>query len=321
MTDAPSTHSAHSTQSTSSAVSSSTPSTALSAHAIRVSFAGRDVLDSVSVGFEAGRMHAVVGPNGCGKTTLIRVLCGSLKPAEGQVFIRATPITQLSARSIARTMAIVWQGGHVSADLTVHRLIAYGRYAHTPWWKQGIRRRDPAVDRAMELTGVGPLAHRRVASLSGGERQRVWIATALAQEPEILILDEPTTYLDIAHQLEVLELVRGLNASTGLTVFTVLHDLGQAARFCDRVLVLGNGTVRADGPPRVALDAASIEANFRVDAWVTSDPERGYPVIAPRRTISAPASTTTSTTTSNTASTRTSSTTSTGTSSTTERKP
>ena len=133
---------------------------------------------------------------------------------------------------------------------------------------------------------MGQLAHRRVASLSGGERQRVWIATALAQEPRILLLDEPTTHLDIAHQLDVLDLVRGLNERSGLTVIAVLHDLGQAARYCDRCVVMGQGRIEADGVPSEALSAGEVERNFAVDAWVTTDPGSGHPVIVPRRRVS-----------------------------------
>ena len=184
-------------------------------------------------------------------------------------------------------MAVVWQGGQVSGDVTVRRLIGYGRYAYLPWWRLNPSGRDPAIEEAMAVTGVAHLSHRLVASLSGGERQRVWIATALAQQPKVLLLDEPTTYLDIAHQLDVLELIRDLNQRSGLTVITVLHDLAQAARYCDRCVVMGEGRVRTDGVPAEALSAGQIERNFAVNAWVTTDPSAGHPVIVPRHRVSA----------------------------------
>lgn len=259
----------------------------LSTHGLRVSLGGQPVLDGIDADFTPGALHGVLGPNGCGKTTLLRALCGALRPDGGEVFLDGRPVRSLSPARIARVMAVVWQGGQVSGDVTVQRLIGYGRYAHLPWWQPNPPRHDAAVEQAMEATGVRHLAHRLVRSLSGGERQRVWIATALAQEPRILLLDEPTTYLDIAHQLDVLNLVRELNERSGLTVITVLHDLGQAARYCDRCLIMRHGRIEVDGIPADALSVKKIERNFAVNAWATTDPESGHPVIVPRRRVSA----------------------------------
>lgn len=246
-----------------------------------VSLGGRQILHGINLDLEAGAVHGILGPNGCGKTTLIRSMCGAVKPDSGQVLLDGTAIGALSPTALARRMAVVWQGGVISSDITVARLVSYGRYAHTPWWKVNPPDRDEAVVEAMERTHITSLADRRVASLSGGERQRVWIATALAQRPRILLLDEPTTYLDIAHQIDVLELIGELNAD-GLTVVAVLHDLTQAARRCDRVVVMDNGRLLRAGPPVQALDAAAIASDFQVDAWVTTDPQTHAPVIQAR---------------------------------------
>lgn len=252
---------------------------------LRLSLGGKQILHGISAEFEAGRIHAILGPNGCGKTTLIRALCGAIRADSGHVLLDEAPVASLSAAAIARRLAVVWQGGQVSGDLTVRRLVGYGRYAHLPWWRLSPPSDDEAVKRAMAATAMTEMADRRVDTLSGGERQRVWLATALAQEPAVLLLDEPTTYLDIAHQIDIMELVRQLNRDQGLTVITVLHDLTQAARYCDRCVVLGDGRVLRTGAPREALSWSGVAEDFDVDAWVTHDPDAEQPVIAPRRRI------------------------------------
>lgn len=252
---------------------------------LHVVLGGRPILCDISLTFRPGRVYGIVGPNGCGKTTLIRALSGALKPASGRVLLDGRPIQAMRTSAIARKMAVVWQGGPVPADLTVRRLIAYGRYAHLSWWQLSSSSGDDAVDRAMHSTGVYEMANRRVDTLSGGERQRVWLAAALAQQPTVLLLDEPTTYLDIAHQIDILDLVSSLNRDWNLTVIAVLHDLTQTARLCDECLVLCDGRIVSAGPPDQALSVTGIAEHFEVEAWVTVDPVTQAPVIQPRRRI------------------------------------
>lgn len=255
----------------------------LGVHDLHLNLGGREILHGIDLEFEAHKVHTILGPNGCGKTTLIKALCGAAKPSRGQVQLEGESISRMSSATMARKLAVVWQGGHITGDITVRRLVGYGRYAHLPWWQLRSASQDDAVERAMERTGVLTLAERRVATLSGGERQRVWLAAALAQEPRLLLLDEPTTYLDVAHQIDILELVRELNQTMGLTVVAVLHDLTQAARYCDRCVVMGDGRVLRQGTPEQALSWAAIAEDFAVDSWVTHDPDGGRPVIQPRR--------------------------------------
>lgn len=254
----------------------------LRARGLHVSLGGREILRGVDLDFEAGRIHGVLGPNGCGKTTLLRVLSGAAQPDAGQVLLDGQPVSGMSASQVARKLAVVWQGSHPVGDVTVRRLVGHGRYARLPWWSMRAPGNDAAVDKAMRLTGVEELRDRRVETLSGGERQRVWIAAALAQEPDVLLLDEPTTYLDIAHQIDVLELVDRLNREQGITVVAVLHDLTQAARYCHRCSVLGQGRVQREGAPAEALSRQAIRADFSVDSWVTTDPLINRPAIQPR---------------------------------------
>ena len=256
----------------------------LSGSHLNVTLGNHKILNDVSVSFQAGVMHAILGPNGSGKTTLVRTLCGALSPESGSVKFDGTDLSTMSASCIARRIAIVWQSATAPSDLTVRHLVGYGRYAHTPWWQIRDTSADNHVEQAMELADVTCFADRRVTTLSGGERQKVWLAAALAQEPTVLILDEPTTYLDVTHQLRVLDLVRSLNQERGITVIAVMHDLTQAARYCDRCAILKNGQLTLEGPPD-ALSSGPIEENFDIEAWITTDPQGKLRVIQPRRPL------------------------------------
>ncbi|GAA4895331.1 ABC transporter ATP-binding protein [Streptomyces coeruleoprunus] len=218
--------------------------------ALRFGYPGRAVLDGVDLSVSAGESVALVGLNGCGKSTLLRLCAGLLKPAAGRVLLDGDDVARLSRRAAARRVALLHQSAPPVPGMTVRQLVRQGRYAARG--PLGMLRDgdDEVCARAMADVGVAAWADRPVDALSGGERQRVRLAMALAQDTRVLLLDEPTTYLDLRHQLEVLQTVERLRAERGLTVLMVLHDLGHAARFAERIVALRAGRVAADGPPR-----------------------------------------------------------------------
>lgn len=253
----------------------------LSIEHLSLSYGKRVAVDDVSFAIEAGEMVSIVGPNGSGKSTLLRGLSRLQRPSAGRVLLGETDIRSIAARQVARHLAILPQTPDAGADLTVRELVYRGRYPH-----QGVLQRvtpadSEAVDWAMQAADVSDLASRPLGSLSGGERQRAWIALALAQEPRVLLLDEPTSFLDIQHQVEVMHLLRRLNRE-GMTVVAILHDLVLAGRFTDRVIAMRNGRVAFDGPPMAVFEPAGLERVFGVAMMVLSDPETGLPIPLPR---------------------------------------
>lgn len=235
------------------------------------------VLRELTLSLEPGRITALVGPNGCGKSTLLKTVPRLLRPRAGAVIYRGQPLYALSPRKAAQKIACLGQFHTAPDDLPVRTLVSYGRYPHG---------RDAAKDRAivadaLARTGLTALADRPLSTLSGGERQRAWIAMVLCQQPEILLLDEPTTYLDIGCQLEVLELIRALRDSMGVTVLMVLHDLNLAARYADRLCVMRNGSIDADGTPDAVLTAAMLRDTFCITAEIHRDETNGCPYLIP----------------------------------------
>ncbi len=248
---------------------------------LALGYGGRPAVDGVSFEIGGGEMVAIVGPNGSGKSTLLRGMSRLQKPERGQVLLGETDIRSMSPRAVARQLAILPQSPDGGLDLTVRELAWRGRYPHQGILQRARRVDFEAVEWALEAADVEYLSERGLASLSGGERQRAWIALALAQQPRVLLLDEPTTFLDIQHQLEVMRLLRRLNRE-GMTVVVVLHDLVLAGRFADRVIALRQGRIEFDGAPREVLLPEALERVFGVPMMVLSDPETGLPVPLPR---------------------------------------
>lgn len=250
----------------------------LSASELRVDYGALMALRGLNITIEPGSIVALVGPNGSGKTTLLRSLGRLLSPHAGCVVLNGRDLADLRTADVARQLAVLPQAPEVPAVLSVAELVAHGRYAHLGALRRPGKADRDAVEQALALTGMTTMADRDVDTLSGGERQRAWIALTLAQGSPMLLLDEPTTFLDIGHQLEVLELLEGLRSTTGRTVVLVLHDLNQAAWFADRIVVLHQGRIVADGPPGEVVEPGLLARVFGVSAEVRVDAGRNRPV-------------------------------------------
>ncbi|MBS9478185.1 ABC transporter ATP-binding protein [Ancylobacter radicis] len=255
----------------------------LRANAIRVGYRGRDVLHDLTFAVPSYRFTALLGPNGSGKSTLLRALAGLTPLRAGEVTLDGLAIPMLSRRRLAEMISLLPQTPRAPDDLAVADLVAQGRYPHrrlfTPWSLQ-----DQAIcNDSMRLTDVDGLAARLLGRLSGGQRQRAWIAMTLAQSADILLLDEPTTYLDIAHQLDILDLLRRLVREQGKTIVAVLHDINHAARFADHICLLKEGRIVASGSPRDIIQPSHLREAFSIEATILHDPYDGVPVCVARK--------------------------------------
>lgn len=239
------------------------------------------IVDDLSLDIPTGQVSIVVGANGCGKSTLLRALSRLLKPAKGQVLLDGSDIHTRPAKEVAKTLGLLPQSPTAPDGITVRELISRGRYPHQGLFKRFSAEDESAVQRAMDLTNTTELAERSVDELSGGQRQRVWIAMALAQETDLLLLDEPTTFLDVAHQLEVLDVVSELNRTRGVTVIIVLHDLNLAARYADHLIALKDGKIYASGHPNEVVTEKTVKAVFGMPSRVIPDPVAGTPLVLP----------------------------------------
>ncbi|MFI9601178.1 ABC transporter ATP-binding protein [Streptomyces sp. NPDC052043] len=253
----------------------------LAARALTLAYEDRTVVEELDLDVPDGRVTVIVGPNACGKSTLLRALGRLLKPRHGAVLLDGTELARLPTKRIAQVLGLLPQTPVPPEGITVGDLIARGRQPHQKWWQQWSETDETSVSQAMERTGTTELAERPVDELSGGQRQRVWIAMALAQDTDLLLLDEPTTYLDIAHQVEVLDLVRRLNRERGRTVVAVLHDLNQAARYADHLIAMRAGRIVAQGAPGDIVTAELVQEVFGLASVVVPDPVTGGPMVVP----------------------------------------
>ncbi|WP_436738258.1 ABC transporter ATP-binding protein [Streptomyces sp. BBFR102] len=253
----------------------------LTARDLTLAYEDRTVVPGLDLDIPDGRVTVIIGPNACGKSTTLRALGRLLRPTGGAVLLDGTELARLPTRHIARRIGLLPQTPVAPEAITVADLVARGRQPHQRWWRQWSEEDERAVTEAMARTATTALADRPVDALSGGQRQRVWIAMALAQETELLLLDEPTTYLDLAHQVEVLDLVRRLNREQGRTVVLVLHDLNQAARYADHLIALREGRVVAEGAPAEVVTADLVRDIFGLECVVVPDPVTGSPLVVP----------------------------------------
>lgn len=257
------------------------PRPSLCADDLTVSYGDREVLHRIELSPPCGKVTAIVGPNGCGKSTLLKTLARVLTPASGSVWLDGESIHRLPSRHVARQLGLLPQSTVAPEQLTVTDLVARGRYPHRGPFGRWTDADRVAVDDALAATATAELRDRSVDELSGGQRQRVWIAMVLAQQTPLLLLDEPTTYLDLAHRLEVLRLLRRLNAERDVTVVMVLHDLHEATRYADHLVAMGDGKIVAEGHPAQILTPQLVQHVFGVPCTTIPDPISGNPLVIP----------------------------------------
>ncbi|GAW52429.1 MULTISPECIES: ABC transporter ATP-binding protein [unclassified Nocardioides] len=261
----------------------------LHADAVTVGYGGEPVVRDLSLAIADGRVTTIVGPNGCGKSTLLRTMARLLRPTSGRVLLDGEPVHDASTKEVARRMALLPQSPIAPDGLLVRDLVGRGRHPHQRWFSQWSAGDEAIVEAALEMTDTSDLRDRALDQLSGGQRQRAWIAMTLAQDTELLLLDEPTTYLDLAHQVEVLDLVTRLNRERHRTVVMVLHDLNLAARYSDVIVVMKDGVVVCEGDPTTVFTPAMLAETFGLEADVLPDPRTGLPIVVPTSSAAAAA--------------------------------
>lgn len=248
---------------------------------LTLGYGDRTVVHDLDVVVPPGQITAVVGANACGKSTLLRSMSRLVAPRSGQVILDGRDVHRMPAKELARQLGLLPQSPVAPEGIAVADLVGRGRHPHQGILSRWSRDDDAAVAEALDVTGTAALAERPVDELSGGQRQRVWIAMVLAQQTDLLLLDEPTTFLDVAHQIEVLDLLTDLNRARGTTVVMVLHDLNLAARYADHLVALADGRVHAAGTPAEVLTVETVRAVFDLESTVIVDPTSGTPLMLP----------------------------------------
>lgn len=253
----------------------------LAAERLSAGYGDRLVIEQLDLIVPPGRVTAIVGANACGKSTLLRSMSRLLAPKAGQVVLDGRAVHRMPAKQLARTLGLLPQSPIAPDGITVADLVGRGRHPHQAVFSRWSAEDERAVAEALEATDTVDLADRSVDELSGGQRQRVWIAMVLAQRTELLLLDEPTTFLDVSHQVEVLDLLTDLNRSRGTTIVMVLHDLNLAARYADHLIAMADGGIHAVGDPAEVLSEETVQAVFGLDSRVITDPVSGRPLMLP----------------------------------------
>ena len=254
---------------------------ALETRDLSVSYGKHYIFRDLNLSIDRGKITALIGSNGCGKSTLLRTMARLLKPEQGNVLLEGHSIASMPTKEVAKRMALLPQGPSAPEGLTVLQLVKQGRYPYQSWLQQWSKDDEHYVKQALATTGLTELAERKVDSLSGGQRQRAWIAMILAQGTDIVLLDEPTTYLDLTHQIEVLDLLFELNAKEQRTIVMVLHDINLACRYSHHIVAIQDHKVYAEGPPEEVVTAGMIEAVFRMKSRIIPDPLFGTPMCVP----------------------------------------
>ncbi|AYU56211.1 ABC transporter ATP-binding protein [Staphylococcus debuckii] len=251
----------------------------LNGQQVTIGYGEHVIVSDLDVEIPDGKVTSIIGPNGCGKSTLLKALSRLLSVKNGEILLDGKNIHTQSTKEIAKKIAILPQSPDVADGLTAGELVSYGRFPHQKGFGRLSAEDKEEIDWALKVTGTYDFKHRAINDLSGGQRQRVWIAMALAQKTDIIFLDEPTTYLDISHQLEILELVQELNREHGTTIVMVLHDINQAIRFSDYLIAMKGGDIVSSGETQEVLTKDILEQVFNIDAELSTDPRTGKPML------------------------------------------
>ncbi|GAA0090437.1 ABC transporter ATP-binding protein [Paraclostridium bifermentans] len=252
---------------------------------LKVGYEGKVIIENLSLSINKGEVVSIIGPNGCGKSTLLKTLSRIIKPMSGGIYIQNESIKSLKSKHISQKVCLLSQHNDAPGDLTVEELVYFGRIPHKKWYESKTKSDEEIVNWAIENTGLKRYKNTPINSLSGGERQRAYIAQALCQKPDILLLDEPTTYLDISYQLEVMELVREINEKFNITIVMVLHELNQASKYSDRLVIMKDGEIVSDGYPRDVINKETIKQVYKIECDIDNDPISNKPRIHPIQTI------------------------------------
>ena len=252
---------------------------------LKVGYEQKIIIEDLSIKVNKGEVVSIIGPNGCGKSTLLKTLSRMIKPVSGNVYIEDKDIKTMKNKKIAQKICLLSQHNNAPMDLTVEELVYFGRIPHKKWYETKNSEDKEIVDWAIENTGLTKYKNTPIGALSGGERQRAYIAQALCQKPDVLLLDEPTTYLDISYQLEVMELVRSINEKFNITIVMVLHELNQASKYSDRLIIMKKGSIVCDGCPNEIVNKEVIKDVYSIECDIDKDPITNKPRIHPIKTI------------------------------------